>query len=76
MKNTHKLIQIALSSINDMYGPLEDLHEILSELINDPSIDFDSRYALEECRSCLNNVYLLDELAARLGCIDTEEENN
>ena len=69
---TKKLIREAINSANKMYGHLEDLHDILFELVNDESIDFNERYELEECRQCLNDVELLDEIIARLGCIDID----
>jgi hypothetical protein len=58
-----------------MYGYLEDLREILFELTNDENIDINERYALYECLQALNEVELLDEIVARLGCIDLDGDD-
>jgi hypothetical protein len=53
-----------------MYGYLEDLRDILFELTNDENVDINERNALYECLQVLNEVELLDEIVARLGCIN------
>jgi hypothetical protein len=58
-----------------MYGYLEDLREILFELTNDENIDIYDRSALYECLLALNEVELLDEIVARLGCIDLDGDD-
>ena len=67
---THRLVQQAIISANRMYGYLEDLHEILEELTYDENIDLNIREALDEANHLLNDVELLDEIIARLGCIE------
>ena len=66
---TRRLVQQAKISANRMYGYLEDLREILFELTDDKNIDIYDRSALYECLLTLNEVELLDEIVARLGCI-------
>ena len=73
--NTRRLVQEAKICANRMYGYLEDLREILFELTNDESIDINERYALYECLQALNEVELLDEIVARLGCIDIDGDD-
>lgn len=69
---TKKLIREAINSANKMYGHLEDLREILFELANNGNIDINEKHALYECFEALNEVELLDEIIARLGCIDID----
>jgi uncharacterized protein (UPF0147 family) len=73
--STHRLIQQAKISANRMYGHLEDLREILLELSNDENINIHERCALYECLQALNEVELLDEIVARLGCIDLDGDD-
>lgn len=73
--NTRRLVQEAKICSNRMYGYLEDLRDILFELTNDESIDINERYALYECLQALNEVELLDEIVARLGCIDIDGDD-
>ena len=68
--SARRLVQEAKICSNRMYGYLEDLREILFELTNDENIDINERYALYECLQALNEVELLDEIVARLGCIN------
>ena len=70
--STNKLVQQAIISANKMYGHLEDLREILLELSNDEDLNIHERMALFECHEALNEVELLDEIVARLGCIDID----
>lgn len=70
-----RLVQEAKICSNRMYGYLEDLREILFELTNDENIDINERYALYECLQALNEVELLDEIVARLGCIDLDGDD-
>lgn len=72
--NTRRLVQEAKICSNRMYGYLEDLRDILFELTNDESININERYALYECFEALNEVELLDEIVARLGCIDIGDD--
>ena len=64
-----RLVQQAKISANRMYGYLEDLREILFELSNDEDLNIYDRVALDDCLQALNEVELLDEIIARLGCI-------
>lgn len=73
--STRRLVQEAKICSNRMYGYLEDLREILFELTNDENIDINERYALYECLQALNEVELLDEIVARLGCIDLDGDD-
>lgn len=73
-KTTFKLKYMAINLANKMYGYIEDLNDILSELSNDPCIDDYTRRAIVECYLTLPEPEFLDELIARLGCIDDEEE--
>ena len=73
--SAHRLVQEAKICSNRMYGYLEDLREILFELTNDENIDINERYALYECLQALNEVELLDEIVARLGCIDLDGDD-
>ena len=73
--NTRRLVQEAKICSNRMYGYLEDLRDILFELTNDENIDINERYALYECLQALNEVELLDEIVARLGCIDLDGDD-
>ena len=57
-----------------MYGYLEDLREILLELSNDEDLNIYDRVALDDCLQALNEVELLDEIVARLGCINIEDD--
>lgn len=70
--STRRLVQQAVISANRMYGNLEDLREILLELSDDENLNIHERMALFECREALNEVELLDEIIARLGCIDID----
>ena len=72
---TRRLVQEAKICANRMYGYLEDLRDILFELTNDESVDINERYALYECLQALNEVELLDEIVARLGCIDIDGDD-
>ena len=72
--STRRLVQQAIISANRMYGYLEDLHEILDELSYDENVDLNTRVALDEANRLLNDVELLDEIIARLGCIDIDNE--
>ena len=71
---TRKLIQQANISANKMYGYLEDLKEILSELTMDSALSDHEKIALLECYMALPEPELLDEIIARLGCIDIGDE--
>lgn len=73
--SARRLVQEAKICSNRMYGYLEDLREILFELTNDENIDINERYALYECLQALNEVELLDEIVARLGCIDLDGDD-
>ena len=73
--NTRRLVQEAKICSNRMYGYLEDLRDLLFELINDENIDIYDRSALYECLQALNEVELLDEIVARLGCIDLDGDD-
>ena len=68
--SSRRLVQQAKISANKMYGHLEDLREILLELSNDEDLNIYDRVALDDCLNALNEVELLDEIVARLGCID------
>lgn len=74
--SARRLVQEAKICSNRMYGYLEDLREILFELTNDENIDINERYALYECLQALNEVELLDEIVARLGCIDIDGDDD
>lgn len=69
----NKLIKCAIQTANKMYGCLEDLREILLELSNDDDLNIYDRVALDDCLQALNEVELLDEIVARLGCIDIDD---
>lgn len=71
--STRRLVQQAKISANRMYGYLEDLREILLELSNDEDLNIYDRVALDDCLQALNEVELLDEIVARLGCIDIDD---
>jgi hypothetical protein len=73
--STRRLVQQAKISANKMYGHLEDLREILLELSNDENLDIYDRVALDDCLKVLNEVELLDEIVARLGCIDLDGDD-
>lgn len=73
--STRRLVQEAKICSNRMYGYLEDLRDILFELTNDENIDIYDRSALYECLLALNEVELLDEIVARLGCIDIDGDD-
>jgi hypothetical protein len=73
--STRRLVQQAKISANRMYGYLEDLREILLELSNDENLDIYDRVALDDCLKVLNEVELLDEIVARLGCIDLDGDD-
>ena len=73
--SARRLVQEAKICSNRMYGYLEDLREIFFELTNDENIDINERYALYECLQALNEVELLDEIVARLGCIDLDGDD-
>lgn len=73
--STRRLVQEAIESANKMYGHLEDLKEILFELADDSNIIVHERIALLECHDLLNDVELLDEIVARLGCIDIDGDD-
>ena len=70
-----RLVQEAKICSNRMYGYLEDLRDILFELTNDENINIHERCALYECLQALNEVELLDEIVARLGCIDLDGDD-
>lgn len=72
--NTRRLVREAKICANRMYGYLEDLREILLELSNDDDLNIYDRVALDDCLQALNEVELLDEIVARLGCIDGDDE--
>lgn len=67
--DTHRLVQMAKICANRMYGYLEDLSDSLAQLKNDENLDMATRIALGEYHNILNDVELLDEIIARLGCI-------
>ena len=67
--DTRRLVQIAKICANRMYGYLEDLNDSLVQLKNDENLDMATRIALGEYHNILNDVELLDEIIARLGCI-------
>lgn len=73
--NTRRLVQEAKICANRMYGYLEDLREILLELSNDDDLNIYDRVALDDCLHALNEVELLDEIIARLGCIDIDGDD-
>ena len=73
--STRRLVQQAKISANRMYGYLEDLREILFELSNDEDLNIYDRVALDDCLHALNEVELLDEIVARLGCIDIDGDD-
>ena len=73
-KATINLKYIAIKLANEMYGHLEDLKEVLSEMTQDNSLDDYTKISLLECYMALPEPELLDELIARLGCIDDDEE--
>ena len=70
--NSRRLVQEAKISANRMYGYLEDLREILLELSKDDDLNIYDRVALDDCLNALNEVELLDEIIARLGCINLD----
>lgn len=67
--DTRRLVQMAKICANRMYGYLEDLSDGLTQLKNDENLDMTTRIALGEYLNILNDVELLDEIIARLGCI-------
>lgn len=67
--DTRRLVQMAKICANRMYGYLEDLSDSLAQLKNDENLDMATRIALGEYHNILNDVELLDEIIARLGCI-------
>ena len=73
--STRRLVQEAKICANRMYGYLEDLREILLELSNDDDLNIYDRVALDDCLHALNEVELLDEIIARLGCIDIDGDD-
>lgn len=73
--SSRRLVQQAKISANRMYGYLEDLREILLELSNDEDLNIYDRVALDDCLNALNEVELLDEIVARLGCIDIDGDD-
>lgn len=73
--NTRGLINESKRTANTLYGYLEDLRDLLFELTNDENIDIYDRNALYECLQALNEVELLDEIVARLGCIDLDGDD-
>lgn len=73
--NTRGLINESKRTANKLYGYLEDLRDLLFELTNDENIDIYDRSALYECLLALNEVELLDEIVARLGCIDLDGDD-
>ena len=73
--SSRRLVQEAKISANKMYGHLEDLREILLELSNDDDLNIYDRVALDDCLQALNEVELLDEIVARLGCIDLDGDD-
>ena len=73
-KATINLKYIVIKLANEMYGHLEDLKEALAEMTQDNCLDDYTRISLLECYMALPEPELLDELIARLGCIDDDEE--
>lgn len=73
--STRRLVQEAKICSNRMYGYLEDLREILLELSNDDNLNIYDRVALDDCLQALNEVELLDEIVARLGCINLDGDD-
>lgn len=73
--NTRGLINESKMAANKLYGHLEDLRDLLFELTNDENIDIYDRSALYECLQALNEVELLDEIVARLGCINLDGDD-
>ena len=72
----NKLIMCAIQTANKMYGQLEDLHELLEEITSDDNMNPYDKKALDECKQALNDVELLDELIARLGCCIEDDDIN
>lgn len=66
----HKLIETIKKCANNIYGDLEDMYDALEELVADESLDIYTKNALEECLDVLITTEYLDELIARLGCIN------
>lgn len=73
MNNILLTMKMTLETIDNMYASLEDLHDMLKEIAYDESLDYDHRIALLECETILNAPELLDEIAARIGCLMPEE---
>lgn len=71
--DTRRLVQKAKICANRMYGYLEDLSDGLAQLKNDENLDMATRMALGEYLNILNDVELLDEIVARLGCIKFDD---
>lgn len=71
--DTRRLVQIVKTCANRMYGYLEDLSDGLAQLKNDENLDMATRMALGEYHNILNDVELLDEIIARLGCINLND---
>lgn len=70
--NTYGLINESKRVANNMYGDLEYLRDLLFELTNDKNIDIYNKRAFNEYLQLLNEVELLDEIIARLGCINLD----
>jgi hypothetical protein len=70
--NTYGLINESKRVANRMYGDLEYLRDLLLELSNDDDLNIYDRVALDDCLKALNEVELLDEIIARLGCINLD----
>lgn len=71
--DTRRLVQKVKICANRMYGYLEDLSDGLAQLKNDENLDMATRIALGEYHNILNDVELLDEIIARLGCIKFDD---
>ena len=74
MNNTLITMNMALEIIDNIYASLDDLHDMLKEIAYDESLDYDHRVALLECETVLSAPELLDEIAARIGCLIPEED--
>lgn len=70
--NTYGLINESKRVANNMYGNLEYLRDLLLELSKDDDLNIYDRVALDDCLQALNEVELLDEIIARLGCINLD----
>lgn len=66
----HTLVEVIKRCANNMYGDLEDMYDALEELLDCEDLDIYARKALQECHDILITTEYLDELIARLGCIN------